>query len=69
MYKCILIDKYFTHLCKILADELVHSKDYEGHKGGLAIVLVAYGDFIFHVPHVLGLYGTKTMFLTALFLC
>ena len=31
MYKCILIDKYFTHLHKIVADELVHSKDYEGH--------------------------------------
>ena len=31
MYKCILIDKYFTHLHKIVADEMVHSKDYEGH--------------------------------------
>ena len=30
MYKCILIDKYFTYLCKIVVDELVHSKDYEG---------------------------------------
>ena len=31
IYKCILIDKYFTHLHKIVVDELVHSKDYEGH--------------------------------------
>ena len=29
MYKCIFIDKYFTHLHKIVVDELVHSKDYE----------------------------------------
>ena len=31
MYKCILIDKYFTHLHKIVADALVHNKDCVGH--------------------------------------
>ena len=31
IYKYAFINKYFTHLHKILVDELVHNKGYEGH--------------------------------------
>ena len=31
IYKYAFINKYFTHLYKMLVDELVHNKGYEGH--------------------------------------